>query len=219
MDARKIEQVEVDVCTACSGIFLDDGEFEGFTGVDPATGIMRLSRFMNVLAKLNERAVLDELTQVYNRKYFNEVLKNVLESRNPGPVTLVSIDVDHFKTYNTRFGHDGGDAVLRETAKTIQSTLRTSRDDYIFRLGGEEFALLFFGLTHEDSLKAAETVRRIVAATPVTMPDGTVVHLEISLGVAFLRSGDDLESFYKRADELLYQAKDTGRNRTVMEAP
>lgn len=217
METRKIDQVEVDVCTGCSGIFLDDGEFEGFTGVDPSTGIMRLSRFMNVLAKLNERAVLDELTGVYNRKYFNEVLKNILDSRNPGPVTLAAIDVDHFKDFNTRFGHDGGDAVLRYTAKTIQSTLRTSRDDYIFRLGGEEFALLFFGLTREDAWKAAETVRRIVAATPAVMPDGTEVTVQISLGVAFLRQADTAEDLYKRADELLYQAKNSGRNRTVVE--
>lgn len=217
MEQKKIDQVEIDICTQCAGIFLDDGEFESFTGVDPATGLARLSKFMNVLTKLNERAVIDELTQVYNRKYFNEVLKNVIENKGKGLVTLVAIDIDNFKTYNTKFGHDGGDIILKETARIIQETLRTSRDDYIFRLGGEEFALLFFGLNMEDSRRAADTARRVLELSTLHMPDGTPVNLTISLGAAFLRQGDTADSLYKRADELLYQAKNTGKNKVVLD--
>ncbi len=217
METKKIDDIEIDICTSCAGIFLDDGEFESFTGVDPTTGLARLSKFIKVLEKLNEKAVIDELTQVYNRKYFNEVVKNVCENRKRGQVTLVAIDIDNFKTYNTRFGHDGGDVILKETANVIRRTLRTSRDDYIFRLGGEEFALIFFDLNPNDSMFAADVVRKIVEASTFTMPDGTQVKLTISLGAAILRPEDTPETFYKRSDELLYKAKDTGKNRVVMD--
>lgn len=218
METKSIDKVEIDICTGCAGIFLDDGEFESFTGVDPGTGLIRLSRFASVLAKLNEKAMLDELTGVYNRKYFNEVMKNVFENKNRSPLSLIAIDIDNFKTINTNHGHDGGDKILKDTASIMKSLLRPSRDDYIFRLGGEEFAILLFNLNVDDSYHTADGIRRMVELTPIQVPAGGTVNITISLGVALARPVDDPDSFYKRSDELLYKAKNTGKNRVVMDS-
>lgn len=217
MTQNQIDQVEIDICSGCAGIFLDDGEFESFTGVDPTTGLLRLSKFVKVLSKLNERATMDELTGVYNRKFFNEFMESVFQNERRGQVTLIAIDIDHFKQFNSKYGHDGGDLVLKEVARVISMTLRTSRDDYLFRLGGEEFCMLLFNLSREDSYYAAETIRRIVGSHPLEMADGSTEYIHLSLGVALARSKDTPESFYKRADELLYEAKNTGRNRVVIQ--
>lgn len=217
MEVKRIDEVEIDLCTNCAGIFLDDGEFESFTGVDPTTGMLRLSRFVKVLSKLNERAIIDELTGVYNRKYFNQIMEGVFENKKRENVALIAIDIDHFKQFNSKYGHDGGDLVLKELANIMKMTLRTSRDDYLFRLGGEEFCFILFNLNREDSYYVAETIRRIVGAHPLKMADGSIEHINLSLGVALIRPDDNPETFYKRADELLYQAKNTGRNQVVID--
>ncbi|MCB1316293.1 MAG: diguanylate cyclase, partial [Leptospiraceae bacterium] len=120
MENKKIDEIEIDLCTGCAGIFLDDGEFESFTGVDPTTGLLRISKFVRVLSKLNERATIDELTGAYNRKYFNEFMQSVFENQRRGNVTMIAIDIDFFKQFNTKHGHDGGDIVLKELARLIQ---------------------------------------------------------------------------------------------------
>lgn len=216
METRHIDQVEIDICSKCAGLFLDDGEFESFTGVDPATGLVRLTKFAKVLSKLNERAIIDELTGAYTRKYFNEFMETVFANSKRGPVSLVAVDIDFFKQINTEHGHDGGDVILREVARIMRLALRTSRDDHLFRLGGEEFVVVLFNLNREDSYYTAETIRRVVGAQPMRLASKEV-YISLSLGVALARPQDTAESFYKRADELLYQAKNTGRNKVVVE--
>ena len=216
MESRHIDDVEIEICSKCAGLFLDDGEFESFTGIDPATGFVRLSKFAKVLSKLNERAIIDELTGAYTRKYFNEFTESIFENKKRGPVSVLAIDIDFFKKINTDFGHDGGDLILREVARITRLGLRTSRDDHLFRLGGEEFCILLFGLNREDSYYAAETIRRIVGAQPFHIA-GQEVYITLSLGVALARPEDTAESIYKRSDELLYAAKNGGRNRVVVE--
>lgn len=217
MENKKIDEIEIDLCTGCAGIFLDDGEFESFTGVDPTTGLLRISKFVRVLSKLNERATIDELTGAYNRKYFNEFMQSVFENQRRGNVTMIAIDIDFFKQFNTKHGHDGGDIVLKELARLIQMMLRTSRDDYLFRLGGEEFVIVLFNLSREDSYYTAETIRRIIGAHPIKMQGEQIEHITLSMGVAMARPDDTADSFYKRADELLYEAKNTGRNQVVLQ--
>lgn len=219
MSEKTIDDVEIDLCPSCGGIFLDDGEFQNFTGVDPSTGSVKLAKFARVLSRLNERAVLDELTGVYNRKYFNEYMDGLFQNRVRGRMTLVGIDVDHFKTVNTEFGHDGGDAVLKAVAHRLKSCIRSSRDDGVFRLGGEEFCVVFLELSPEDSFNAADNLRRLVQLDPIPMPNGGEKRITISAGVALARPTDTAESLYTRADALLYQAKNSGRNRIVMESP
>jgi diguanylate cyclase (GGDEF)-like protein len=219
MAVKTIDEVELDLCPACGGIFLDDGEFQNFTGVDPSTGSVKLAKFARVLSRLNERAVLDELTGVYNRKYFNEFMESLFENKVKGRITLIGIDVDHFKTVNTEFGHDGGDAVLRTVAQRLKSCIRSSRDDGVFRLGGEEFCVVLLELNAEDSFNAAENLRRLVQMDAIPMPGGQTKQITISAGVALARPTDTAESLYKRADALLYDAKNSGRNKIVMEKP
>ncbi len=217
MEIKSIDEIEIDICSSCGGIFLDDGEFESFTGVDPATGFIRLSKFAKVLTKLNERAILDELTNVYTRKYFNEFMDDLMSNKKRGEITMISIDIDYFKQVNTDYGHDGGDEVLKIVAKTMKDFLRTSRDDYLFRLGGEEFAIILFNINPLDSYNVADALRKIVKGTKIKMPSGEMLNVTISVGVAIARSVDTRESLYKRADELLYEAKNTGRDKVVIE--
>ena len=217
METKKIDAVEIDICTGCGGIFLDDGEFESFTGVDPTSGQIRINKLVKVLTKLNERAILDELTEVYTRKYFNEFLSNVFEDKRRGTFALIAVDIDYFKEINTKYGHDGGDVILKEVAQVVKKSLRTSGDDYLFRTGGEEFCATVFNLGLEDYFNVAETIRQVVGANEYTMPSGEKVKVTLSIGVALATKEDNVESLYKRADELLYKAKDGGRNRVVME--
>jgi diguanylate cyclase (GGDEF)-like protein len=217
MTIKTIDEVEIDLCSGCGGIFLDDGEFQSFTGMDPQTGAVKLAKFAKVLAKLNERAVIDELTGVYSRKYFQEYLAGIFGNPKRGKVTLICVDVDHFRNVNTEFGHDGGDAALRAVAQRLKSSMRSSRDDGVFRVGGEEFSVVLLELNADDSFNAAENLRKLVQMEPVTMPDGRVKHITISAGVALCRESDTAETLCKRGDELLYRAKDSGRNRVVTE--
>ena len=217
MDVKSMDGIEIDLCHTCAGIFLDDGEFQSFTGVDLATRTICFSRFIKVLSKLNQRAIIDDLTGVYTRKHYTEFINNVFENKQRAPITFISIDIDHFKSVNDTYGHDSGDIVLKEVAQRLKSALRVSRDEYIFRVGGEEFMAVLFNVNHEDSYNAAETLRKIVGTIPVILSDSTALDITISLGVALARSNDTPEMLYKRVDEFLYTAKETGRNQVIME--
>jgi diguanylate cyclase (GGDEF)-like protein len=217
METRSIDDIVIDMCEGCGGIFLDDGEFQSFTGLDPHTGAVKLAKFAAVLAKLNERAMLDELTGVYTRKFFAEYMAGIFANTRRGRVTLISLDIDFFKNVNTEFGHDGGDAALKAVASTLKRSMRSSRDDAVFRVGGEEFCVVLLELNAQDSFNVAENLRKLVNMQAIIMPDGREKSLTISGGVALARESDTFDSLYKRADELLYAAKGAGRNRIVME--
>ena len=217
MELNTIDGVEIDVCPQCGGIFLDDGEFQNLTGIDPGTGLVRLSRFVEVLSKFHDRAILDELTEVYTRKYYSDFIKNVFANKNRGVLTLIYVDIDYFKRVNDKHGHKSGDIVLKEVAKRLKSSLRVSRDEYIFRIGGEEFVIVLFNINREDSYNAAETLRKIIETDPIILPDGSKITINISVGVALSRQTDTPDTLYKRADNLLYKAKEAGRNRVTIE--
>jgi two-component system cell cycle response regulator len=157
-----------------------------------------------------ELASKDPLTGALNRRSFEEQTRALIASHaGRAPLAVVAVDIDHFKRINDRFGHDVGDAVLKEFARRVLQT--SKRRDCLFRLGGEEFALL---LPHTDLAAAsafAEVLRRSLDAAPF---DGAG-RLSASFGVATLMPGDTLDSLMKRADRALYAAKDAGRNRVV----
>jgi len=157
-----------------------------------------------------ELASKDPLTGALNRRSFEEQTHALIEKHaGRAPLAVVAVDIDHFKRINDRFGHDVGDAVLKEFARRVLQA--SKRRDCLFRLGGEEFALL---LPHTDMVAAiafAEVLRRSLDATPF---DGAG-RLSASFGVATLMPGDTLDSLMKRADRALYEAKETGRNRVV----
>ncbi len=155
----------------------------------------------------------DGLTELFNRRYFDEVLqKEVSRARRYGrPFSLVLFDIDHFKRINDTYGHLAGDAVLRQLGQIVASHVR--RDDVVARTGGEEFAVILPETELPQARAFADKLRRLVERTDFQF-EGTRVPVTISLGVAEwaaqLVDGADL---VKRADEKLYEAKRGGRNR------
>ena len=158
---------------------------------------------------------VDGLTQIFNRRYFNEALEREFNrsKRYQRELTLVLFDIDHFKKINDTFGHLAGDSILRQLATAVKPKLR--REDILARTGGEEFGVLLPEIAVDGGRITAEKVRRIVEQTPMRFDERTIP-CTISLGVAELDGQDDAaEVLYKRADEKLYQAKQSGRNRVA----
>ncbi|HEU0200010.1 MAG TPA: diguanylate cyclase [Burkholderiaceae bacterium] len=159
-----------------------------------------------------ELATTDALTGALNRRSF-EAKTSAFIDASGGETTLaiVLVDIDHFKEINDRFGHDIGDAVLKAFAQRMLQA--SKRRDCLFRLGGEEFALLLPHTNLPAACAFAEVLRRSLAAAPFAGAG----FLTASFGVATLMPGDTLETLTKRADRALYQAKGEGRNRVVCE--
>ena len=159
-------------------------------------------------------ASTDALTGVFNKRYFDEAFgKDVQRSQLTGsPLSLVLFDIDYFKKINDTFGHPAGDAVLKNVASNVAAQLRDG--DALFRVGGEEFALLLSATPKDLALEAAEAVRSLVQHA-VTDVMGTRIVATLSLGVAELLPGEEPTALYQRADERLYEAKRSGRNRVA----
>jgi diguanylate cyclase (GGDEF)-like protein len=168
--------------------------------------------------KLKKIAVVDVLTGLVNRRGFEDELERTWAraERGGGPFALLLADIDRFKAVNDRFGHPAGDAVLRRVARLIQGAIR--RGDQAFRIGGEEFAVVAPGASR--AVTVAERIRGAVAAEPFSdLPEATA--LTLSLGVA-IGPGDRIRSAREllgAADQALYDAKATGRNRIACALP
>jgi two-component system cell cycle response regulator len=129
-----------------------------------------------------------------------------------GVFAVMMIDLDKFKTINDRFGHDAGDAVLKEFSRRLQENIRGV--DLVARFGGEEFFVAMPDVDQAAAAAAAERIRRAVEGAPVPLPDGGEVEVTVSIGVAIATAADsDSEAIIKRADCALYRSKETGRNR------
>jgi diguanylate cyclase (GGDEF)-like protein/PAS domain S-box-containing protein len=166
-------------------------------------------------ALLLELATTDGLTGLTNRRHFMERGNAELgRARRTGQqVSCIMFDVDHFKKFNDTYGHDAGDAVLKALAKTARETLRGI--DVLGRLGGEEFSALLPETGLEAALQAAERLRVAVAGMSLVHA-GTSLAVTMSLGVAQAAGAEEtLEALLKRADQALYEAKQSGRNRVV----
>lgn len=156
---------------------------------------------------------VDGLTQVFNRRYFNEALEREFNrsKRYDRALSLILFDIDHFKRVNDTYGHLAGDNLLRQIGNAVKPRLR--REDIFARTGGEEFGILLPEIGREGAVTIAEKVRKIVEATPLRH-EQQVVPCTVSLGVGELEPADAMpEDLYKRTDERLYEAKQTGRNR------
>lgn len=152
----------------------------------------------------------DALTGVGNRAAFEEALvREVLLARRTGqPLTLLAIDLDHFKRINDLHGHQAGDDALREAAARMQASLRTS--DLLFRYGGEEFVVLLGNTNEAGATVAAERIRRAMAREEMCRHG---LPITVSIGVAVLAENDQAHALFARADAALYRAKAVGRNR------
>ncbi len=155
-------------------------------------------------------ATTDALTGLHNRRSFLDILQQQLKLSKPHwPGALLLLDIDHFKRVNDTYGHPAGDLVIRNIAQGIRDSLR--QDDITGRLGGEEFAVLLPKATLQQAQQLAERIREHVAATP-TITHKETIYVTISIGVALLY-GQDENSVQSQADQALYQAKNSGRNR------
>jgi diguanylate cyclase (GGDEF)-like protein len=169
--------------------------------------------FQNVL----DRAQRDSLTRLFNHGHFQEALRNELEraSRYGTPLSVIMVDIDHFKRFNDTWGHQTGDKVLKQAALLLSALVRVT--DLPARYGGEEFSLLLPHTDYKAALDLAERLRSgIERKVMVTSPKGDKIGVTASLGVAtFPRHGADAASLVALADEAMYLAKDRGRNRVA----
>lgn len=166
-------------------------------------------------AQLAKQASTDPLTGALNRRgLFEAAEREVNRSHRYGsPMAVILFDLDHFKAVNDRYGHDAGDAVLKGAAQAVKRCLRES--DIFVRYGGEEFAVLAPEVTPQTARLLAEKLRLAIASA--IPPASELPQVTASLGVALLRPNEDFDSLARRADHLLYQAKQSGRNRVVVE--
>jgi len=168
--------------------------------------------------KLVQMAKVDGLTGVFNRRYLDIRLQEELErsKRHGNPLSILMIDIDHFKAINDTHGHLCGDFTLRKISELLQSTVRSS--DILGRYGGEEFCCVLPETPLEQAVIFAERCREQVGTHLFTCSDRPA-SVTISIGVTGQTRADSLETIVKRADDALYEAKRTGRNRVCISTP
>lgn len=175
------------------------------------------SHEQNYQQTLFNAANIDTLTGLYSRKFFQDILSKEFSfsKRNRQPLSLLMIDIDHFKKINDTYGHLGGDEVLKKIGQIFRMGLRM--ENIASRYGGEEFAIVLRNVHADLALQIGERLRKTVEAEKIQFKNSTIP-VTISLGIATLE-GDNFETgedLVQAADELLYEAKETGRNKAVL---
>jgi diguanylate cyclase (GGDEF)-like protein len=158
---------------------------------------------------------IDGLTQVYNKRYFQETLEREIgrAQRYRRDLSLIMFDIDHFKGVNDNFGHLAGDYVLKQLASVIKGRIR--REDVLARYGGEEFAIILPEIDRHNAQQFGEKIRRITEKATFKFED-TEIPVTVSVGIASLvPEVQEASEFIKLADDNLYAAKSAGRNRVV----
>jgi len=166
-----------------------------------------------------EMALIDALTGLNNRRYLETHLASMLEQATSRgrPLSIMILDIDHFKSVNDTWGHDGGDDVLRGFAKRVKRVIRNS--DLMCRLGGEEFVVVMPDTGPEIAAVVAERVRGSVQAEAFRIEDGANhVPITVSVGLASTVRDADPDTLFRRADKALYRSKNEGRNRVTADA-
>ena len=165
-----------------------------------------------ITRELRHLAEVDPLTHVFNRRAFLTLLDKAISNahRTQSGLSVLVMDLDHFKKINDTWGHRGGDDVLRHFVRLARACLRN--EDVMGRLGGEEFAIFLPNAGHYGSLAVAERLRALVVSQPVVTERGPI-GLTVSIGATQYRPGDSSDALLQRADEAMYQAKAHGRNR------
>lgn len=196
----------------------------GATSIRDAEGSILMSR--STVFDIRERKALelelqnlanrDTLTGLYNRRKFYELANQELSRshRTKSPVSLMMIDIDHFKQINDTYGHAMGDMVLQSLADTMQHALREM--DVIARLGGEEFAILLPETSLKQTTELAQRLRLKIANESVAVAEGAEIKFTVSIGIDEWRESDpNLDALLNRCDTAMYQAKNSGRNCVV----
>lgn len=164
------------------------------------------------LRELGQIAYLDALTELPNRRYMEDAIKDWLLafSRKGRAFAVAMADIDFFKEVNDCYGHDAGDLVLKAVADNLRSNLRTL--DIVGRWGGEEFILLLQGVDKRTLHEKLDLLRRVIEKRPVLVENSLSLHVTISFGGTLPLQDDSLTSVVSRADDLLYKSKREGRN-------
>lgn len=171
-----------------------------------------------LMRQAEKLASLDHLTGVYNRRQFTITALNELKraQRYNKPLSLIVLDLDHFKRINNAYGHLAGDFALKEFASLLKKSTRAV--DMVARFGGEEFIILLPETTLPEARKAAERIRSIIECTPIPIPAVGSIQITASLGVTCYtgEESETVETLFERADQALYRSKTRGRNRVTV---
>lgn len=171
---------------------------------------------------IEQISITDALTQIYNRRYFNEVFSKYIQvaKRKNEIICFALMDVDFFKQYNDTYGHQEGDVVLQKIASILKKSLERG-DDYCFRLGGEEFGLLFKTENKEKAFEFVDNIRKNIENKNIKHSKNSVSNfVTASFGVVCKNAIEIIndDNIYKEVDEFLYKAKEEGRNRVIINA-
>jgi len=171
------------------------------------------------LEAIHAESLTDPLTGLGNRKYFDRTMRTAIQNalQNNQPLSLLIMDIDHFKSFNDSYGHLTGDQVLRLVATSLKQTIKGQ--DITARYGGEEFTVVLPDTALRQALTVADHIRRAIMSKELKKKStGEILgRVTISAGVAMLKPGDDIDSMIERADACLYAAKRNGRNRVICE--
>jgi diguanylate cyclase (GGDEF)-like protein len=175
------------------------------------TGATRLGRLVHESDKYKKLSMIDPLTGLLNRLGLSEYIEQYFSMEIEKLVSLVVIDIDHFKKINDSLGHEGGDLVLKQVSGLIKANTRQS--DQIARWGGEEFVLVLPDTRSDDAFQIAEKMRVLIASA--SFEQFPELHVTISLGVGTSDGKVPFHELFRRVDIALYEAKAQGRNRTI----
>ena len=191
-----------------------EGRFRGYRGAN-----VNLTELIIAKKELEDLAVHDPLTGLANRRLLIEQYQReaIRQRRSGKPLSLLVLDLDHFKSVNDRYGHIAGDTCLKRISAVIASRLRGA--DLVARFGGEEFIVLLPDTDEQGAIIAAENLRKAVADTEIVLLEATV-RLSVSIGVSTAKPGEswDFEPLMGIADKAMYRAKKRGRNRVCTSA-
>ena len=168
---------------------------------------------IRMMEKLQKLAVTDGLTKLYNSRSFYSQLETEVDrvNRYKHPLSLLLLDLDHFKDYNDNFGHLEGDKVLVRFSQIIKSCLRTN--DSAYRYGGEEFTVILPETGGAEAKTVGQRIRSALEAERFSPQNGEEVTITISIGVTEYHPKEELSAFIKRADKAMYLSKQNGRNK------
>jgi len=215
IDAQKVKDITDTVLSAANTMKESSAAFQK----EMIESSEEVKMLRQKLIEARSEAMQDELTEIGNRKMFNNSITELMFNyqSKPGKLCLILTDIDHFKKFNDNYGHLVGDSILRYFANIMKKL--TGNDETVCRYGGEEFAILLAECSIEKAAKKADEIRIALENTHLKRKDENkpISTVTASFGVAVFNGSESSEEFIARADKALYKAKDSGRNRVVME--
>lgn len=178
-----------------------------------------IKRLKYELEKVTQISVTDELTNIPNRRGFNQKIQSIIEEAQEQQTSfaLLVLDIDLFKKINDTYGHLLGDSILRYLARFLNN--ETKGKDLVARIGGEEFVVALPNTNYDSAIRVAEQMRSKLFSKKLNIKSADhPISVSVSLGVASYQMGESLETLFDRADKALYRAKNSGRNKVVGEA-